>query len=508
MRLNRASAPSVILLLLSLPLLVLLAAITALAPAYGSLLVLGLAVLTLGLVIPLQWLLVLTLLMAAVVGGSAEYFLGISQANWLPFVMSALVGTRAVLYDRFSSAFRPQVEAPRTSLGLLWIPISLYLGAFVASSIANGVPVSQLFASIKNYLLMWGVLVAFLYLKPVERTSNWIWWSMVAVAVIQLPTVLIQRFFIASKLSNSSSSLSFDAINGTFGGGLLGGRSGALAMFICVCLGYLLILWRDGRLKSRTLLLLLALTLPTLAIVEVKAVVIWLPLVGFLVFSMKLRKRPLLFVLGMLLSLGLGIGAIYIYRIAYYAHGADQSLVAFFLKLVEYIYDPNRFNSATRELGRFSALVHWWREMGGESFANWLIGFGPGASRGASTVAIGEIAQRYPFYVDISAAAALLWDVGVIGLAALASLLFFGALQARYLSKDDSLSDELRSQLEASGIGLILIFSSIVYVRDVVDGPIIQFMAFFFLGLVSYANCARLPNLGSMQKRTRKSSLT
>lgn len=479
------NAQTAAVMLLSLPFFVLLSAITAFAPTYGALLALGLAVSAISLVLPLQWLLVLTLLMAAVVGGSVEYFLGIGQANWLPFIMAGLVGVRAFVYDKYSIIKNRQEHA---SLGMLWIPIVVYLGTFLASAFANGIPLPQFFVSVKNYLLMWGVLIAFLYLKPVERTSTWIWWVMIGVALVQLPVVLIQRFFIASKLSNTASSLSFDSINGTFGGGLLGGRSGALTMFICICLAYVLILWRDGRLKARWLIVLMTLTLPTLVIVEVKAVVIWLPMVAMLVFSSQIGKRPFLFVMGVLTSVALGVAAIYVYRLTYYAHGSNESFAMFFFRLIEYVYDPDRFNAATRELGRFSALVHWWREMGGESFANWMIGFGPGASRGASTVAIGEIAKRYPFYVDISAAAALLWDGGLLALFSLSMLLIFGGLRARVLSANENLPCSLRQQLEASSVGLALIFTSVFYVRDAIDGPIVSFLIFFFIGLISYAS--------------------
>ena len=49
------------------------------------------------------------------------------------------------------------------------------------------------------------------------------------------------------------------------------------------------------------------------------------------------------------------------------------------------------------------------------------------------------------------------------------------------------LPEWLRHQLEASMIGLLLVLSSVIYVRDTIDGTTIQFMIFFFLGTVLYA---------------------
>jgi hypothetical protein len=247
-------------------------------------LVLGLGVAAVALVIPLQWLLITILFMAAVVGGGAEYFLNIGQANWLPFILATLVGLRAALFESFKFGSRVQEKQFKRSVAWFWIPVFVYIFTLFAAAVVNFVPLAQLLASVKNYLLMWGVLIAFLHLNDVERTSVLLWRWVLVIAALQLPVVLIQRFFIASKLTNSSSSLSFDAINGTFGGGLLGGRSGALTMFLCIAIAYILILWRDKRLSAIKVVAFLLITLPTMFFVEVKAVVIWLPLVAGLVF--------------------------------------------------------------------------------------------------------------------------------------------------------------------------------------------------------------------------------
>ncbi len=230
------------------------------------------------------------------------------------------------------------------------------------------------------------------------------------------------------------------------------------------------------------------LLLPTLFMIEVKAVVLWLPLVAVLVFSHQLRRRPLLFIFGILGSLAIVLGVIAIYRMSFYSGSGGGSLLEFFVERIQYVYDPNRFNPATRELGRMSVLVHWWNEAGVHGgVVNWLFGFGPGASRGISSVAVGTIARLYTFYIDISAAAGLLWDVGVIGFVSFCLILFLGGIECRRLSKRVELPMAVRQQLEASGVALLLVLSSVVYIRDAIDGPIIQFLVFFLLGFLVYA---------------------
>lgn len=488
------SQTSILPWLLGLPLLVLVGTAIALAPPYATALVLGLGLLGAALVLPFNGLLLACLITAAVIGGSAEYFLGMSQANWLPFMLAVVLAIRSFAFAQLQAGSAQALAGPRLEgVGWAWfgLPAVIYVFALIASAASNTIPSSQAMAAMKNYLLMWGVLVAVIYHHDMARASTLIWRAFVAIGLLQLPVVLFQRFFIASRLANTSASASFDAINGTFGGGLLGGRSGALAMFICIVLGYLLILWRDRRLGGWLLAGMALLLLPTLFMIEVKAVVLWLPFVAILVFSQQLRQRPLMFVFGILGSLALVVGVIAVYRMSFYSHANSVGLLEFFVNQTQYVYDPNRFNPETRELGRASVLAHWWREAGHHGGAvNWLFGFGPGASRGVSTVAVGTIAKLYPFYIDLSAAAALLWDVGVVGFVAFCSMLLMGAIECWRISKRVALPLALRQQYEASGIGLLLIFSSVIYVRDAIDGTIVQFLIFFMLGTLVFGRRA------------------
>jgi len=464
-------------------------ALSAVAPPAAAALGIGGIAIVIGFVLPLPWLLVTTLFVSAVFSGSVEYFLGVSQANWIPFVLAGFVAVRAIL----ESGFGLQTRAFGRSMNPAGLPFFawpalIYLSLVIASAAANLIPVAQALAAFKNYLLMWGVLVAFFCMGNVGRTSTWLWRSVVIVAILQLPVVLYQRIFIAGRLGNTASSLGFDAINGTFGGGILGGRSGALVMFTCIALAYLLILWRERRISGIRMAGLSLLMLPTLFIVEVKAVIFWLPAVAFIVFFAQIRRRPFLFLIGVACSLLLVLGVIAAYRFSYYAPAGDQTLATFFSRDLAYMWDPERYNPATREMGRVSVLVHWWNETSVTDLARWLFGYGPGASRGTSSVAVGSIAGKYPFFIDISAAAMLVWDLGVAGLISFCSILMFGAVSALRLKRMDRLPTALRIELEAAMVGLLLILSSVIYVRDVIDGTTIQFMLFFLLGLVIHGN--------------------
>jgi len=468
-----------------LPLLVLSGALIAAAPVYGAALVVGLTGLLIAFFVPLGPLLVATLVISTLVTGSLEYFLGISQANWFPFIVSAIVAVRVAL----AHAFRQRSPGRRGEAARIpWfvVPAVLYLLALLGSALINQSPLLQVLASVKNYLMMWGILLGFLATgRPLLVDVRQVFTAICIVVMMQLPVVAYQKFFIASRIGNTASSLSFDAINGTFGGGLLGGNSGGLIMFVCVALAYVLILWREKRIGGLKLLGFCILALPNLFMVEVKAVLVWLPVVVLWVFAGQIRSRPHVFFLGAVGALGAVAAVLWTYVSTYYAAGSTRDLWTFIDQNFAYIYDPDRFNPLSRELGRISALVHWWREVDLSNPLEFVLGFGPGASRSVSSLAVGEVARRYPFIIDSNALVVLLWDVGVMGTVAFVGLLLLALFECMALARQAALPKDLRIFLESGAISLVLILSTLIYTRAAVDGAITQFLLFFCLALVA-----------------------
>jgi hypothetical protein len=476
--------------LVVIPFILFSALLLAFIPLYAAAFVFGVGLIVAATLVPMNWLMLTILTVAAVIGGSVEYFLGMAQVNWLPFLLSVVAAFRAVASRLLASNDQSLGDGGPRGFGRTFILASafVYTAIVLASAVINWIPFTQAFAALKNYLMMWGILVALTLSNTSIRTWRLLWYGFLSISLLQLPVVLYQRLFVASKIGNTNWGLSFDAINGTFGGGLAGGRSGAVAMFICIALAFVLATWRERRISNARCLMLIAFIVPTLFIVEVKAVAIWLPLVVMIVFGAHIRQRPGVFLGGLVAVALLVVGILLAYRYSYYQGSRESAdLFDFFAHQIEYIYDPNRFNPVSRELGRVSTLVHWWREVDLANVASWLIGFGPGASRGISSLAIGELAKRYPFFIDISSASVLLWDLGVVGFAAFCSTIVVSAISSFRIARQCAPGSEEKVQLEANGIGLLLILSGVVYTRDAVDGPIMQFVMFVFLARVLVA---------------------
>jgi hypothetical protein len=371
----------------------------------------------------------------------------------------------------------------------------VYLLTLLFSAVMNQSPPLQVLVAAKNYVFVWAMLYVFLCDDDFAATSSRFWRLIVWTGVLQLPVVLYQRVFVASKLGNSAAGLSWDAVSGTFGGGQLGGRSAAMAMFITMAVAYLMIRWRDRQLSGWRAFGLMFLMMPAIFLAEVKMVVIWLAFVGFMVFGRDLLKRPLAAIMALLVLIGLCAGIVFTYLTLYY-EGTYSSGADLFQKQIGYIFDVDRFNVVTREIGRIASIYFWWTQNQHADINVLLMGSGPGASRSFSTIAVGEVAARYSYVLDTSTLTALLWDSGLIGVFC---FLFFGALSMLAIWRGMSqpgVDLHQRHQMEASLIGLMLIYSGFAYNRDAIDSFAIQLLLVFFMAVALRWSPRLTPSFG------------
>ena len=461
---------------------------TALLPQIAVAAVLGIFGVFLVLYLSLSTLLLSGLILTTVIAGSAEYFAGLSQANWLPYFLALALGFRGLVEINFGKSIKSGSRNTKAKYGMpiFLIPALLYLAAMVTSTIIAQPPFIQLFVGAKNYIFMAGVLIAYIAAKNFDATIKSTWQVLILVGCIQLPVVLYQKFFIASQLSNAGgrSGLSWDAISGTFGGGLLGGHSGAMALFASFVITICLIAWRNGNLSLLRLILISVAVLVPIFLGEVKAVVVWLTIAGSLVFIRQIRTRPLVFLIGMLSTAAVVGAIIFAYNYMYYEGTRSIDLAELYEKQIKYFFDINKFNSETRQMGRIGSLAFWWRENEFADITYAIFGHGLGASRGSSTLAIGEVARKYTFFIDTSSATTLLWDLGVFGLAAFVSTLGIAAWEAHRLSLRSELGPTQKDAAEAVSIGLCLILTTIIYNRDSTDNASVQFLMFSLLAIV------------------------
>lgn len=471
-----------------------LAAVNAFVGMYAALPYVALAAAVLIFVLPLNVLVLLCFVSASVVAGLLEYFAGISQAFWLPYLMGLLFGLRA-LFESFRAAPYARgtkdrsVSRPRVHVTLVFAAVFLCVVAFGTAVAAP--PLPQLVVAVKNYLFLWGLL--FVLLKSPWRMEHagQLWTAVIVVVVAQIPVVLYQRFVVAARRHDAAA---WDAVVGTFGGSPTGGgQSAAMALTCCLAIAVLLWRHRERRIGAAQAVVLALFCLAPIGLAEVKAAFIWLAVVFGLFVSGQFIREPvratIALIFGVVLLGGLGL----IYKSSMYEGGGSggTSLADIYDKQIKYAVDPYEYRADFGRLGRVAALVYWSeRHSLASDPLRMLVGHGAGASRSSSSFGAGEVARTLPIQVDISAASTLLWDTGLLGAISFTAMLIAGAWSGLRQSMRTDLSPALRETSFLSSALLAMTALGMLYNRDPIDTPVVQMLIFFSLAQVLLARRA------------------
>jgi hypothetical protein len=119
-----------VIIVLAIAAALVLGAGTALAGIWMGLLGAGVFSVAFAFALPLHWLILLDLVLATVVAGSAEYFLGLSQAHWIPYVLGLILALRALVergaQQHWSTVHNqldwPSRSPPWPTLQSFWVP--------------------------------------------------------------------------------------------------------------------------------------------------------------------------------------------------------------------------------------------------------------------------------------------------------------------------------------------------------------------------------------------------
>lgn len=426
---------------------------------------------------------------ACLIVGQVMYFGRINQALWLPY------GLGLLLFIRLPGSYLTSPFASKKYLGIPLLPAVLSFVVLVFVSIGFNLPSAiQAVVGGKNLLVLWSIYLAIALFsvspEQIEKLFKWL----IPLAFIQLPFVLYQYFFVASKRSNRGGSfgVSWDAIVGSFGGDPnSGGASGVMAFALIMACLLGIALWRKKLFSSVGLISVVIVAGFCIALAEVKVVVVLLPLGVSIIALPFLLKRPLAALAALAVTFTLMLGLLYGYDNMHYAQAGQQSksLSDLIDKAFGYSLDADFINFQTGEMGRMAAIAFWWNEGFLPDLLHGLFGYGPGSSR-ISTIAIGEMASRYPFGIDRSAATQLLWDVGLLGFLSFSSILLLGSIKAYRLAlRQDSLPKR-QAMLEMTSAMLFLMFVMLPYGRELLEVPAMGVFMMIGLGYVAQLTAA------------------
>lgn len=430
-------------------------------------------------------ILALAIIFAFAIAGLVRYFAATNSiANVAPMLLIVLLA-KSFFDTKSSPDLAPKIitKGKRPS-AIIYAYSGFLLIVIVSAFIHSDTSLALVFA-IKTYLPAMALLIAAYHSANIQKRILKLWQLLLIIGIAQLPFVIYQHFFVAKARATSMIGPAWDSVVGTMGGNPDGGgSSGALAIFLSICLIHLINLGRLQLIPARLAIFGGISILSGIALAEVKIVFLLLPFGIATVFWHELRRRPLIAMLILLIGLLSTISIVALYQYLFWQNSKilGSDLEANIIRSFEYILDPNYFHSATGEVGRLAGILLWWRE-GFENPISAIFGHGPGASR-INSLYIGDVARRYiPFSIDSTALSALLWDFGLSGaltfITALISGILLGIQQIqRSLDYRNSLC------VHSATVGLVFMLISCIYNKDILYLPQMSLLTSFCLATI------------------------
>lgn len=427
--------------------------------------------------IPTQHLFLAVFFSGFVVLGPLLYFTGITQLTWA--FQLAFLGIFGALALSRASHFK--------TLRIFHGCILAFLLIALAASIANAIGLLQFAVASRWYFYMWPAVFAMGLGILSARNLIEIWRMLMLVVLIQVPMALYQRFVVMEAARGVTNA--WDVVVGTFPGRQDGGgQSSAMGMFLITMLLLVVALFRARLLSGLWLGIYTLVITIVLASMEVKSVLLLLPFTFALYFWRDSFNNPLssLFALTIVCVVTLAIfneyERLYESTERRIESDYDSPMIAAIMRAA----DPESQSWSGDRLGRVTLLVLWWEtHVSNLNFAHLLLGYGIGATEQTRLVE-GEIARKFDFSVGTSSANILLWEVGILGLAAFTLILIFGSLLSLRLARLDQVDPWSHVLLRVGGVFLILMIVTLPYKQFALRSFPIWLLITLTLGQAAY----------------------
>lgn len=476
---------SIVLLLISVLLLSVLSGVLA---AFGNVILLiallGLYGFFFILATPVAWTVWIIFWAVFLITGPSAYFIRFSQLQWLTVLVGAVLILPVLLHLLRS---KTNLLSTPISSHLFFPAVFLLLVSF--STIIDQPQFADFVNASRHYFLMWPLMLVFMLGLIPQKMLVQLWKALMIVAVLQFPMALYQYFFVAQKSARLSS---WDAVIGTFHGNIEeGGDSAAMAIMLLIVMVTAIALWRENKLYVKWMVLIVLTGLGTLALAEVKAAVMLLPVVIGLYFRRELLRRPIESIVIMIGALLLVGGIFVTYEKLHYEDAPAPTPLSKIRATSTYdrimnALSPEAESAGGSQLGRVNHLVNWWElnVMKGD-LQHSLFGYGMGATH-ASRIGVGELADRFYYTVNNSSSIVLLWETGVLGHLAFLITLLYGARTSGLLIKNESIPEIHRIFLRVGEVGLLLLVVTLPYKNFHFYSSPIQFLMMLMLGQAAY----------------------
>ncbi|MFZ9406105.1 MAG: hypothetical protein ACO26U_03320 [Burkholderiaceae bacterium] len=393
----------------------------------------------------------------AVAGPLVMHWPQTARLPWMLALLGVLLMVSAVLHGTLARHVT-EVRAPWPGFAVAATASLAFavLGAAIGEgSMAQGV------AGLKRQYAYGGVFLAWLILPLQWRHVRLLFWALLAIALLQLPLAIYQRWVLMPRRLNLPDGVvPVDIVAGSFEGSLTGGaNNNVMAFFLVLMLAALTALRREGLIRPLYFWPLTAWLSVPLLLGETKMVVLFLPLAMAIVHADLIRARPGRFMLGAAAML-LACAAL-LYNYVALQVGEDRSGMSLQARLeqnLEYnLGDRGYYGGAS--LNRSNVVGFWWSRHGLQDLSGTLFGHGIGSAHGSrGTERLGHMDRRYPGYaIGLTAVAVHLWEQGLIGVAlVLGSIMGAWRVATRLTRRAAAGLDRALTRTLAAGAALLI----------------------------------------------------
>lgn len=472
------------LVLLSFSLAAILGALAGLGSILYAIPVAGLVAIVVLLRVPIPWQVYALCATCFAISGPLIYFMKIDAARWLPLLLAIglYVPLVAALF-RFDVVNRPRVWPAFMAIFALFL-ISITLGSLYQSP-----RLSEVISAARSYFGYWSVLLVIGLGLVSLKCILGLWKFLMGMALLQLPVTVYQHFFVSKA---SLKVAAWDAVVGTFPGSPEGGGASAgMGIFVLIMVVWALAMWRRKMIAGCWVGIIVLSTVTTVALAEIKAVVVLIPVAVALVFYKEVLKHPLQSVAVTIAGLVMVVGLLAGYQALYYDRGytlaknsSDSPIES-----IQNQLNPSRVletENGMIQMSRAALMADWWsRNVEKGDLEHALMGYGVGATS-SSRLGPGELAGRYPYAIDMTSTTILLWETGLAGHLLLALGLLMAAYSAARSSKDPRVPVVHQATLQAVSIALVLLTATLAYKNFILRTAPSQFLLAFLLGQVLY----------------------
>lgn len=432
------------------------------------------------LFLPPQWLLCMLIVYAFLILGPLNSLLGI-DTHWIPYFLAIGILFQVILYQ-----ISNKKEINKTQQNIptyLWSFMAFSLIA-IFSTTSNWPNTYLLINSLRSYFVLWSIY--FVFVSYSEFTPHFfrnLWIFFVAAGFLQFPIVVYQRLFVASSRSDSAF---WDSVIGTYPGTNISGDSGGMAFFLISIAAIAASLWRFGKLKGKHALLIILFLISPLLFAEVKISYFLIPIMAALIFRAQIKKNPFKYILVMFIAFTLIFGVFLSGKYFNYGEsglGKSFDIEREYAAIFAFSLDKDAYDGSSN-MGRMTLINFWWEKNNTEPF-RLTLGHGLGSSGFSNTYnKSGSEGWKYrPLHISHTAAAALLWETGILGLLAYICIHIFSAIRAAKLSKNVAIPAFHRAMLFAISV---IIISKIIYIPYQNNSSTTQVFFFLLLGMVGF----------------------